>query len=356
MISREVCLSDNTQSSDKPQRLTLNSLQAVRGLAAILVVVDHSIFIWGINYNKPVNINLAVFLGELGVTMFFVISGFVMIYSHAKDFGDKSAIKRFFTRRFNRIIPLYWIMTVLYALYLTVQNRGPSLYQVVLSLLFIPYNAPGSVYGHPVLGQGWTLNYEIMFYIVFGFSLFHRRGVQLVFLVFSLWVIADLCGLLGDRNPFSFWGKPIVLFFLAGVAVGLGRHWAKFQIDFGGALTIAVAFIALAVLTAIWAGPETYVAALASGFSAISTVAICAWAKESDNTNAVRKFAKIIGDITYSTYLTHTLVIAQVTKVIFHIAPESSTTLVVLIATPICILVGLIVYRLIERPLLRTLN
>ena len=57
-------------------------------------------------------------LGAAGVDLFFVISGFVMVYSSESLFGRRDGPRKFFLRRLARIAPLYWAVTLAIILYI----------------------------------------------------------------------------------------------------------------------------------------------------------------------------------------------------------------------------------------------
>src|SRR6266496_2543424 len=132
----------------------LNSLQALRALAATTVIFDHIPFArWG----------------SFGVDIFFVLSGFVICHITATD------KQHFFSKRIFRVVPLYWLCTFGVA---TIALLAPSLLGhtsfsgVVLlkSLFFIPFRRPDHKVA-PLLFLGWTLHFEMLFYAVFGLAL-----------------------------------------------------------------------------------------------------------------------------------------------------------------------------------------
>lgn len=97
---------------DKPSSTTatLPGIQALRALAASAVLVAHT----GGEFEQHLSLpglgpNFGV--GSAGVDLFFVISGFVMVYSSERLFGDRASFRTFLTRRAIRIVPLYWTMT-----------------------------------------------------------------------------------------------------------------------------------------------------------------------------------------------------------------------------------------------------
>ena len=121
----------------------LLSAQYLRALASIGVVAFHT--------------GRATILGQAGVDVFFVISGFIMWMVTIKPIGPG----QFLWHRVVRVVPLYWIATLIMA-----AVRGSSAPDAIESLLFWPHrDAGGQVW--PVLVQGWTLNFEMFFYLVF---------------------------------------------------------------------------------------------------------------------------------------------------------------------------------------------
>lgn len=322
-------------------------------MAALLVVCDHAAQDFVRKAGGIADIGLGGYLGDLGVAAFFVISGFVMIYAHGKDFGVPGTPATFYARRINRIVPIYWLITIGYALYLTHQHRGPTIMATIGSMLFVPFQGAGDAYGHPVLGQGWTLNYEVIFYLVFGAALLLRRGVWLVFAIFIAWVGLQSAGLLGENNPAAFWGRGIVLYFLGGIAIGLLKQQVSTGLEFHATLLAAAAVLAIAVAAAILAGPGAPVAILLEVIAALASVALCAWAAETRQTSPIRTIAKALGDATYSIYLTHTLVIGPAAAFVGRHAPHLPFAAFATIMLACCSIVGLLAYRFVERPLMK---
>lgn len=142
-------------------------IQIMRLFGAFLIVIFHA--------------NLIGNHGYFGVDVFSVISGYIIMYSTEKP----SARENFLLKRLIRIVPLYWLMTALnYAIIsvlpqLSIMSEAKPEY-LIKSMLFIPF-VNGKGYNTPILGLGWTLNYEVMFYAVFFLAIHisHRwRGLS----------------------------------------------------------------------------------------------------------------------------------------------------------------------------------
>src|SRR5215204_7303162 len=128
---------------------TLASIQVLRAIAACVVALAH---IHGdLKYHMGVSLMPVFSVGGVGVDIFFVISGFIMVYVSAPTFGEASASRVFLLRRICRIVPLYWAATTLYiAIVLWALARGslPGLDWALASYLFVPY--PGGNETFPV--------------------------------------------------------------------------------------------------------------------------------------------------------------------------------------------------------------
>src|SRR5262249_27030727 len=149
-----------TQVALAPARMFLN-LHLLRAVAALSVVYYHT--------TSEAGLNLPPAVGSHAVDLFFVISGFII----ARTALDSP--KQFLLRRIVRIVPLYWTATLavfwlaLFTPHILHSTR-PDYRQLLCSLLFIPYETPeaGTL---PTLILGWSLNYEMYFYVVFAIAL-----------------------------------------------------------------------------------------------------------------------------------------------------------------------------------------
>lgn len=136
------------------------NLQELRGMSACLIVISHI---------PLVGITIGTSLGGYGVTMFFLLSGFLLIHSTEKSTSF------FLEKRIIRIIPMYYLITLVTYVMASIQpewfNTTVATPQnLIKSLLFIPYMNPnGNV--RPILDVAWALFPEVWFYIVFYISL-----------------------------------------------------------------------------------------------------------------------------------------------------------------------------------------
>ncbi|WP_433969684.1 acyltransferase family protein [Tunturiibacter gelidiferens] len=201
----------------------------LRGLAASMVVIHHSTQSWSQNLGKGVSAPTWEG-GAAGVDIFFVISGFVMAISTiGREHKDHPALS-FLERRLIRIFPLYWLVSLVYLLKVTIvrwyprfagsgQHVQTPLGYILSSFLLIPYrDSIGNI--QPLLNVGWTLSFEMFFYFLFASALaFRIRVAYFLTPIMSILVVAGT--LRGAHWPaILVLTDPILLEFLAGLLLG----------------------------------------------------------------------------------------------------------------------------------------
>ncbi len=177
-------------------------------------------------YSLPSPLNRFAALGSAGVDIFFVISGFVIYLSvRGKDMLPTA----FLRNRLIRIVPAYWVMTLLAAIATVTAGAigiESSLAEITVPWLIQSLTFSSHLGGNlfPILYQGWSLEYEMIFYVTMAFALCFAgswsRIVIPILLVSTVTVILGLspraieflCGLtlaalLHKRNIPVFWGK-----------------------------------------------------------------------------------------------------------------------------------------------------
>lgn len=145
-------------------------IQFFRGFAAILVVIHHATLISQEKFGKSF-VSDIFSTGGVGVDFFFVLSGFILLFVHIKDIGKREKAKNFFIKRFIRVYPIYWVVTILCLpfFFLSASNSksfdGDYLY-IIKSLFLFPQEKL------PLLSVGWTLTHEIYFYFLLGLCIY----------------------------------------------------------------------------------------------------------------------------------------------------------------------------------------
>ncbi|SIQ10967.1 exopolysaccharide production protein ExoZ [Rhizobium sp. RU35A] len=314
---------------------TLYGIQYLRAIAALAVVLFHAAERSGENFA----------IGAAGVDVFFVVSGFIMmVISHNRQQTPAS----FLRERILRIVPSYWIVTSIMvfggALGLF-PNLVLDLPHLIGSYFFLPVPSPNGGALWPVLVQGWTLNYEMFFYLAFAATLLLPEGRRLaaLALLFGLLVAT---GLMIDApgEPLLFYTQPILLEFLAGAVIG--RLWLGGQVPRTetGLMLIAGAVLAFA---AIYLTNMDFSTAICAPLAIALVLGVLALEKG----EALPPLPGLayLGDASYSIYLWHTLAISVVLKI--GLALSLPAPLIAWIGALAGTLLGILCYEGLERPL-----
>lgn len=331
------------------ERGRLNNVQVARGLAALSVAIGHSL---GQFINHPiagmhqVSTPLGAVWGN-GVDVFFVISGFIMYYMTHDRFNREGYALEFIKRRILRVAPIYWVFTTLMLLMIlvapsAVNSNVVGLQYALSSYLFIPEMRADGQY-HPLFGLGWTLNYEFFFYTAFAVALIApvRRGLPALIAFFVLLAIVHPRM---PEGPLQFWSEPIILEFIAGI--GLAALFIRgVRLSFATALIGMVASVALAI--ALNRGFPDAERLLRSGLPSILLSAALILSPERRWPSGI----VLIGDASYSLYLSHPFLLNAVTAGwrVLGLPLDGYSYLLVLITGSVGF--GVIVYRWLETPL-----
>jgi peptidoglycan/LPS O-acetylase OafA/YrhL len=329
-------------SSDR--REVFHNIQGARALASCVVVAYH----------------LGVMsFGQCGVDVFFVVSGFIMSYV-APEEG-----RRFLVKRLIRILPLYWLSTIgIYVIAMIKPNwlntTTASLSYLAKSLLFIPYLKDNGHWG-PLNLNGWTLEYEMFFYLVIAVALCVVRARWATLM--SAIVLVIYCTVVVLAKPVdpvvSYLGQPFLLEFCLGVLT-------YFLMTTGGAarvpreIWLILAGLALLSMPAWFyacGAPEGFTRTLAYGVPSFifvtSVIAVeqAGWAVRS-------RLVARLGAASYAIYLLHPYVVGVFKKILgreadLHSLSGIAEAFAVFIV--VCI-VGDVCHRFVERPLLKILN
>jgi exopolysaccharide production protein ExoZ len=308
------------------QLKTLVSIQYLRAFAALGVVAYHT--------------GRATILGQAGVDVFFVISGFIMWMVTAEPIGPA----QFLWHRVVRIVPLYWIATLIMAVY-----WSSSVSDTVRSLLFWPYrDANGELW--PVLVQGWTLNFEMFFYLLFAATLIIPRRFQLLSLTAVLCSLSAI-GIAFQPHEAQLWvlTSPFLMEFLAGVWLSEIIQRGKIP---GVKIAVAMLFIGLFGFVASLRGPTPELWRFIF-WGGPSLLVVCgAISIELRRGLPTIKSLKLLGDGSYSIYLFHPFVLKSVATPLAKFPALICVAAVVIAGAA----VGRAAFHMLERPLLTLLR
>jgi len=144
----------------------LGFIEALRGLAALYVVMYHVALIPSPPLEVPVWSNRLILTGGSGVTLFFVVSAFTLTMSMHLRSHEPHPTFGFYSRRFFRIVPLFYVWVILSWLRDRFWFGVTQSFGTVMLSLFFGFNlVPGKQEGF--VWAGWTLGVEMLFYLVF---------------------------------------------------------------------------------------------------------------------------------------------------------------------------------------------
>jgi exopolysaccharide production protein ExoZ len=333
------------------------SIQYLRGLAAVLVLASHALLYPVVEHELGYGR-----LGWLGVILFFVISGFIMVVVTGE--GRFSPLD-FLRRRFIRIVPMYWVATLLAAALalLVPQLFKTTVYdtgQLVLSLLFVPFFNPVSGGIHPLYKLGWTLNYEVFFYACFALLAFLGAAGRVVWLTIAFAGLALIGALLQPQPAIpQFYTSFMPLAFCAGAWLGL----ATLRGGIGNLSPLALYVVLGLGLAGLLEGflfdrgVVEDVAAFA-GFVLFASALLLLAVRFEGRLPYVALLERV-GDASYSIYLVHIYEVAILSGLAFKLLDPAdllSDYVVALVSIAGGTLAGLVLYRFVEQPLLRLLN
>lgn len=343
----------------------ISSLQALRGLAALAVVIHH--VLRAVTMSQPSGLGLPVSplasypvlidLGAMGVDLFFVLSGFLMIYISAPYQQGKKSTGDFLINRLIRVWPLYAVVTayMCYRIYGAMRLGGSGFDLTplrLLSMFFIPsFNQTGAL--QPIIGVGWTLNYEVFFYLVFAAAILIQRKHLLAVsaaLVAGGYAIGALLPAGSVLHAFLF--NSVILEFLLGAAIA--SAYVKGMLSTRYAYAWLAAGLVVLVLFAPVPADEGF-RLLTRG---VPAALLFTFVLLSESKIRWPRAIILLGDASYSIYLVHI-------PVLYTVAPRAMGKLAKLgypsiaaeaaaVATiGACVVVGVLCHFAVEKPLTR---
>jgi peptidoglycan/LPS O-acetylase OafA/YrhL len=327
----------------------LKTLHKIRGVAAFAVVISHltkwPAFLPGSRWSP-----IVTQLGQEAVAVFFVISGFIIAWSHRQEVGRPERLPSYLIKRAFRIYPAYWLFCLLFWFILwsgfKSYSTDPPVHRSVAETLIAIFLVPSKSQSSDFLDVAWSLHFEIFFYLLFTTFFFDRRigiGILCLLALTSLarhpiWGIPDfffsginLCfifgSIMGFRPDLLVWLRipPWVYFLGAGICYGF-LAWLQWSFHSPCSLIFAILLVAGAVLTDYQSKDEP--------------------AKEEGKTGRTLIWA---GTISYSLYLCH-LPIAVVIRTAIG-QPASAINAIITVLAPLA--VAYLSYLAVERPMQR---
>ncbi len=338
--------------------MQLKSIQALRAIAAIMVLVSH-LAQSELRFVTDAVSPIWMVAGVSGVDLFFVISGVVMVLvTRGLPVANPQAIGGFLYARITRIYPVYWAFTLaMVAAYMILPGgltRGVEDLNLLSSLLLLPSSEP------PVLAVAWTLVHEMYFYLAFAvILLIPARWLPAVLLGWMAGVFAGQLSGLNAANPATYIVfHPLTAEFILGCFIGLmvmsGRR------RFGGP------FLALGVIwwiaASVWLAPYDAFEDIPMGWDRVlswgvpaALVVYGALCLELDQGLKVPSPLVKVGDWSYALYLCHLPIVAMLSRIWAGYAPDVlwlDNLALMTLGAAISLGVAAAAFHLFERPVL----
>ena len=282
-----------------------------------------------------------------------------MVHASDRLFGTPDGPYTFLKRRLIRIVPLYWSVTTLYLMLAFVlphlSHKTYSTTMIAASYWFLPWTSPDG-YVEPVVGQGWTLNYEMLFYVLFCIAVTRSRH-QAVLLVSAALALAVIVGkIFVLPMPLAYWSQEIVLDFVFGMVLAL-LYMFGVRLPFWFRAILMGAGLLLFGWTAWEIGAGELHRSSVWGIAATLVVAgAMLGVPTGPGTGA--QWMGVIGDASYALYLIHPLVGRAVRELFVRSGADLMVVSWLYLATVVVVTIfaALVVYFWFERPITRALR
>ncbi len=328
-------------------KMKLESIQGLRFFAALLVVTTHITDFISERVNDQADHYWRT--GLSGVDIFFVISGFIMAYTTKVD-GHLDWVE-FLSRRITRIVPLYWLATTIKIILVAVFAREAlhsvnNVAHIAASFMFIPWLNMDHEY-LPVIPAGWTLNYEMFYYILFTLALFMKIK-PLIFcgLAFAAFVLAG--NLFDISGIASYYTDPIVFEFIFGMLIAflIRRNPTRYDAYIGSILILAGASVIFLISPSNWIINHRWLVWGGAGAALVSGALYL----ERHGINWMPQWVVHLGDASYSLYLFHAMIIPAIILLCTKLAIKQNAVIFVL-AMAASLGGSYLIYIYVEKPL-----
>ena len=330
---------------------SVESIQFLRFLAAMAVVFFHG--------HQAATADTYQWLGywfdmgAAGVHVFFVISGFVIMHTSYGSRDDGMATSRFLLKRFVRIFPIYWICCVAYVAYHSAFGEGYDLpLGTWIGAIFL---MPGD--SSRIIGPGWTLSFELFFYLSFATILRLRALAAVVLLTMLFLLTVALQFIVQFPGPLRIAHNPLILEFVAGCWLAFLYNRIRF-----GTFSLGLASVSTGVMLFVaggWVDYRSIPLFIVWGIPSIFIVGGALMMEQSGKMPAFIDRLGHLGDSSYALYLIHVLVISIVLDAgLRSIAPLPAAQAigVTFLLAIICGILAALIFEYLEKPLLRWLR
>jgi len=336
----------------------IDNLQVLRFAAATAVVYAHAVDLAALDLGQEtlVAANSALHsIGAAGVDIFFVLSGFIITMTSRGQQGLEHS-RAFLWKRFKRVAPIYWLLSTPTLLH-QIHDQALVSGELIATFLFWPFTS--LTMSFPLLGPGWTLCFEMLFYLAFGAGIaFGGRSMWLIIAAYFAFLTA---GFLVEAPALKFLGSPLILEFLLGVLIA--KTWRRISQRAGGIiLTLGlIAFLPTFILGPMQLNDGAAMNEPLAGLARVvmwglpaALIVLAAVRLETAQTfpTPLRRSLVFLGDASYAVYLVHTIVLRGFGRLVELTGLQIPGDIIVLIGLIGSVIGGVFVHILLEKPLL----
>lgn len=345
----------------------LEGLQALRGLAAVMVLIDHALLAV-IPYDPAFApfFDLAGTTGKMGVNLFFVISGFIMMYTTEplRSAAPAARMGDFAWKRVTRLVPLYWLATLAMIAIAALEGLHYTHFHILSSFTFLPNvedaNDPRMP---PIVGVGWTITYEMMFYALFALCLLLPRKFGppacMAIIVGMVGCGAVLLGHVHEaelRRIIAFYSYKNMLFFAVGIAIAIG--FRRLPVVTGPVALGGAVILMAAALTTYWElrMPNGSPVWQIVSFATCTCVCLLVAGNGHRRDIPARRLLLHVGNASFSTYLFHAPIMHFLALEAAPMLRAGHGSAFVILALLVSLAAGSLIHAGIEKPLTRAIR
>jgi exopolysaccharide production protein ExoZ len=344
----------------------LESLQMLRAVAALLVVLFHTELIFG--KRTGVDVFGGLFANaNRGVDLFFVLSGFVITLAHRHDWGHPRRLGGYLFNRAGRIYPGVWIMSALaVAMYAAGTRLGVAVgmggadqsgrlgaWNIIAGTLLLPQ--PGVA----LVNVTWTLTCEIFFYGAFGLLILERRLLAALLLWQALILGSALTGVTFETGWARYYLGPMGLEFGIGMAFallvprgGMLPALTRAAVPIAGLLLGTVMFIGNVLLESQGSPLTDVIIYGLGGGLIVGSLALL----ELSGRRWWPRLLVDLGEASYSIYLLHFSVVTLLSGALLRLRVVPMGPAVALLVAAVAVAAGVAFHRCVDQPIQRALR
>lgn len=338
---------------------TIKSIQILRAIAALSVVYVHCTTAGDYKFPSA---------GSFGVDIFFVISGFIIAYMVSRNTED------FLIKRIIRIWPLYILATIAMAMTVAlfpnlIHSTTVSISGFIKSVLFIP--GPENR-GSPVLGQGWTLNFEMLFYVSMALCVAFIKNKKYIAVICAgalvlFLIMLHLVNI--DSYILTVYKNGLMPEFIFGILLYYAYSFYYNRKHGKTGIVKTMVFVTMAVISYLYMGYSEI-----TGFSimknrninwgipALAIVAAVLFLENDIKENRLVKFFVWMGEASYAMYLFHYHIVTFFSRIVFPktLGTKDGNIIIGLIKITLgivfTIILSLIIYEMIDKQIQKHLR